>query len=256
MESLSRPYAQPSQLAGWASSVHKKWHHSCSSSSGPGESRTIGILKGCEWNSSSHSLRPSGKVLITQEHKRQRGKGLRFPWNLCNDRRQSRRRRAGETTALTVELKKFRDFSWNSVPSISLSRTLFSSVTLWRLGLIPRTTWETCFIRLVHWTPPVTLCRVVRGYDVPRTCCCHRIVMITYQTFEIWCHNVDSLWLRSAESPFIQQFVSPKSGKCSYCTWVSLVNNQCAAPAWKWNTLHVFKRSYITLHHQMLHSSG
>lgn len=37
---------QPSQLADWAMSVPKKLHHSCSSSSDPGEFQFIGALKG------------------------------------------------------------------------------------------------------------------------------------------------------------------------------------------------------------------
>lgn len=37
---------QPSQLADWAMSVRKKLHHSCNSSSDPGESQIIGVLKG------------------------------------------------------------------------------------------------------------------------------------------------------------------------------------------------------------------
>lgn len=133
----------------------------------------------------------------------------------------------GVNPAGVVQVRQcFKVSSWkileiSHVPSVSLSRTLFSSVTLWRLGLIPRTTWETCFIRLVHWTPPVRPLGVVGRSGIPRIYCCRRTVMITYQTFEIWCHSVECLWLRSVERPSIQQLVQHRSGKCS---WLMDVN--------------------------------
>lgn len=88
--------------------------------------------------------------------------------------------------------ERFRNVHYSNVPSISPSRTLSSSVMPSHPGLTPSLTWETCFIRLVDWTPGRLPNLVGRNWLLEMYCC-HRTMMVTYQTFEIWCHNVDGL---------------------------------------------------------------